>query len=206
MEPLGMIFLLNLEFMCAIYVPKDWRFSWIQSVVGCGAEVWLCGSVNRFCCDGNRFCGPVNRFCGGGNRFRGPVNRFCGGGNRFCGGGNRFLPTADWRNVDGNDWDRMEAALGPRGAKGALVAEKGALEAEKGALGAVCDAVPAGLVGSVFSSLFSWHWRHWAKYWLNNVIKTVCPSSSDPFHIVTYYIKWVTTSWTHSIYNIVYLR
>ena len=124
MEPVGMIFLLNLEFMCAIYVPKDWRFSWIQSVVGCGAEVWLCGSVNRFCCDGNRFCGPVNRFCGGGNRFRGPVNRFCGGGNRFCGGGNRFLPTADWCNVDGNDWDRMEAALGPRGAKGALVAER----------------------------------------------------------------------------------
>ena len=28
---------------------------------------------------------------------------------------------------------------------------------------------------------------------------TVCPRSSDPFHIVTCYIKWVTTSWTHSI-------
>ena len=28
---------------------------------------------------------------------------------------------------------------------------------------------------------------------------TVCPSSSDPFYIVSYYIKWVTTSWTHSI-------
>ena len=27
---------------------------------------------------------------------------------------------------------------------------------------------------------------------------TVCPRSSDPFYIVTYYIKWVTTSWTHS--------
>ena len=25
---------------------------------------------------------------------------------------------------------------------------------------------------------------------------TVCPRSSDPFYIVTYYIKWVTTSWT----------
>ena len=23
--------------------------------------------------------------------------------------------------------------------------------------------------------------------------------SSDPFYIVSYYIKWVTTSWTHSI-------
>ena len=26
---------------------------------------------------------------------------------------------------------------------------------------------------------------------------TVCPRSSDP-HIVTYYMTWVTTSWTHS--------
>ena len=28
---------------------------------------------------------------------------------------------------------------------------------------------------------------------------TICPKSSDPFYIVTYYIKWVTTSWTDSI-------
>ena len=28
---------------------------------------------------------------------------------------------------------------------------------------------------------------------------TVCQRSSDPFYIVTYYIKWVTTSLTHSI-------
>ena len=27
---------------------------------------------------------------------------------------------------------------------------------------------------------------------------TVCPRSSDPFHIVSYCIEWVTTSWTHS--------
>ena len=27
---------------------------------------------------------------------------------------------------------------------------------------------------------------------------TVCPGSSDPFYIVSCYIKWVTTSWTHS--------
>ena len=27
---------------------------------------------------------------------------------------------------------------------------------------------------------------------------TVCPKSSDPFYIVSYYIKWVTTSWTYS--------
>ena len=27
---------------------------------------------------------------------------------------------------------------------------------------------------------------------------TVWPRSSDSFYIVTYYIKWVTTSWTYS--------
>ena len=27
---------------------------------------------------------------------------------------------------------------------------------------------------------------------------TVCPRSSDPFYIETYYINWVTTSWTYS--------
>ena len=26
---------------------------------------------------------------------------------------------------------------------------------------------------------------------------TVCPRISDPFYIVSYYVKWVTTSWTH---------
>ena len=26
----------------------------------------------------------------------------------------------------------------------------------------------------------------------------MCPRSSDPFYIVSDYIKWVTTSWTHS--------
>ena len=31
-------------------------------------------------------------------------------------------------------------------------------------------------------------------------IYTICPASSDPFYIVSYYIKWVTTSWTHSMY------
>ena len=30
---------------------------------------------------------------------------------------------------------------------------------------------------------------------------TICPRSSDPFYLVTYYIKWVTTSWTYSIKN-----
>ena len=32
---------------------------------------------------------------------------------------------------------------------------------------------------------------------------TVCPGSSDPFYIVTYYIKWVTTSWTYFILTMV---
>ena len=26
----------------------------------------------------------------------------------------------------------------------------------------------------------------------------MCPRSSDPFYIVSYFIKWVTTSWTYS--------
>ena len=30
------------------------------------------------------------------------------------------------------------------------------------------------------------------------VFYSVCPGSSDPFYIVSYYIKLVTTSWTHS--------
>ena len=35
---------------------------------------------------------------------------------------------------------------------------------------------------------------------------TVCPGSSDPFYVVTYYIKWVTTSWTHSTFNIFVIK
>ena len=31
------------------------------------------------------------------------------------------------------------------------------------------------------------------------IADTVCQRSSDPFHIVSYYIKRVTASWTHSI-------
>ena len=30
-------------------------------------------------------------------------------------------------------------------------------------------------------------------------IYTVCSKSLDPFYIVTYYIKWVKTSWTYSM-------
>ena len=34
-----------------------------------------------------------------------------------------------------------------------------------------------------------------------NTQHTVCPRSSDPFPIVSYYIKCVTTSWTYCIAN-----
>ena len=36
---------------------------------------------------------------------------------------------------------------------------------------------------------------------LGNNNHTVCPRSSDPFYIVTYYIEWVSTSWTDSKHN-----
>ena len=29
-------------------------------------------------------------------------------------------------------------------------------------------------------------------------INTICSGCSDPFYIVSYYMKWVFTSWTHS--------
>ena len=32
---------------------------------------------------------------------------------------------------------------------------------------------------------------------LSSINHTVCPESSDPFYIVTYYVKWVSTSWTY---------
>ena len=32
-----------------------------------------------------------------------------------------------------------------------------------------------------------------------NWYNTVCPRSSDPFYVATYYIKWGTASWTYSI-------
>ena len=30
----------------------------------------------------------------------------------------------------------------------------------------------------------------------------MCQRSSDPFYIVTYYMNWVTTTWTHSMSNL----
>ena len=36
-------------------------------------------------------------------------------------------------------------------------------------------------------------------YKVGDAQHTICPRSSDPFCIIAYYIKWVNTSWTHSI-------
>ena len=33
---------------------------------------------------------------------------------------------------------------------------------------------------------------------LANAGAAVCPRGSDPFFVVTYYIKWVITSWTYN--------
>ena len=41
---------------------------------------------------------------------------------------------------------------------------------------------------SVTSTVYRWGSQHC----------TICPRSSDPFYIVIYYIKWVTSSWTNS--------
>ena len=38
------------------------------------------------------------------------------------------------------------------------------------------------------------------------IVDTVCPTSSDPLHIVIYYIKWVTTSWTHSTTSSIFFK
>ena len=35
---------------------------------------------------------------------------------------------------------------------------------------------------------------------------TVCPRSSGPFYVVTYYIKWVTTSWTYSSFKFLIIK
>ena len=50
-------------------------------------------------------------------------------------------------------------------------------------------------VAKIFwSSLY--HVSHFCPYFFS--MHTVCPGSIGPFYKVTYYIKSVTTSWTHS--------
>ena len=51
--------------------------------------------------------------------------------------------------------------------------------------------------GTVTSSIFLWLTRIRLGQ-INQKRHTVCPRSSDPFYIVIYYMKWVTTSWTYS--------
>ena len=50
--------------------------------------------------------------------------------------------------------------------------------------------------------LFPWLWKKLLNqnlYWAISTT-TICPRSSDPLYIVTYYMKLVTTSWTRSMY------
>ena len=51
---------------------------------------------------------------------------------------------------------------------------------------------------SVFLNLKIWEGRDGKR--ITEMHNTICPGSSDPFYILTYYIKWVTTSWTYSLY------
>ena len=55
--------------------------------------------------------------------------------------------------------------------------------------------------------------RHCIRYFhIRGCEIIICPNCSDPFHIVTYYMKWVTTSGTYSnvnvyiIFNMLYSR
>ena len=49
---------------------------------------------------------------------------------------------------------------------------------------------------SILSSIGKEHEKSLVKEYLEMEPVTVCPRSSDPFYIVIYYKKWVTTSWT----------
>ena len=51
----------------------------------------------------------------------------------------------------------------------------------------------------ILKSICTEHPIHCIDSIVRHIIITICPRSSDPFNIVTYFIKWVTTSWTDSI-------
>ena len=36
--------------------------------------------------------------------------------------------------------------------------------------------------------------------WANKYLVTICQRSRDPFHTVSFYIKWAKTSWKNSTY------
>ena len=58
--------------------------------------------------------------------------------------------------------------------------------------------------GQMFTMLLLQVYAGWPPLslkWYQNRTKymsTVCPKSCNPFYIVNYYIKWITTSWTDS--------
>ena len=43
-------------------------------------------------------------------------------------------------------------------------------------------------------------WTSSPSTWMSCPGTTVCPRSGDPFYVVSYYIYWVNTSWTYSIF------
>ena len=80
------------------------------------------------------------------------------------------------------------------------------------------DSKPWTLTGSISLYSFVWGVEKWSRYNHADISLekghhthtrtgscqspnyTVCPGSSDPYYIVTYYINWVTILWTHSKY------
>ena len=55
------------------------------------------------------------------------------------------------------------------------------------------------IILEIFSVEIKWNNRNCRIFNECTTVSTVCPRSSDPFYIVSYYIKWVTTSWTYSM-------
>ena len=61
----------------------------------------------------------------------------------------------------------------------------------------------------LLSSMKYTKWRIWEENECQDIFSSlssvsVCPRSSDPFYIVSYYIESVTTSWTYSILDSYY--
>ena len=56
---------------------------------------------------------------------------------------------------------------------------------------------PAGYL----TDLLIWYPLPYGQEVWSNFDSTICPRSSDPFYIVTFNIKWVTTSWTDGLHT-----
>ena len=52
------------------------------------------------------------------------------------------------------------------------------------------------VLGVIYSNMYIFEEKNWI---CDCSRSTVCPRSSDPFYVVSYYINWVTTSWTYGI-------